>query len=46
MYNRNLNDLLREFMNEDLFSSSFTEFRLPKLKYNDINKREYSELVL
>tara|TARA_B100000900_G_scaffold266170_1_gene227119 strand:+ start:15798 stop:16262 length:465 start_codon:yes stop_codon:yes gene_type:complete len=44
MYNRNLNDLLREFMNEDLFSSSFTEFRLPKLRYNnDVNKREYSE---
>ena len=39
MYNRNLNDLLREFMNEDLFSSSFTEFRLPKLRYNnDVNK--------
>ena len=42
MYNRNLNSLLREFSNDDLFSKSFTEFRLPKLEYNNSYNTEYS----
>lgn len=43
MYNKNLNDLIREFMNEDVFGGSLTEFRFPKVKYNNIKRREYSE---
>ena len=43
MNNKNLNDLLREFMNEDLFGGSLTEFRFPKVNYNNVSRREYSE---
>ena len=38
MYNKNLNDLIREFMNEDVFGGSLTEFRFPKAKYNNVKK--------
>jgi HSP20 family protein len=43
MYNKNLNDLIREFVNEDVFGGSLTEFRFPKVSYNNVNRREYSE---
>ena len=43
MYNKNLNDLIREFMNEDVFGGSLTEFRFPKVNYPNLNRREYSE---
>ena len=43
MYNKNLNDLIREFMNEDVFGGSLTEFRFPKVNYNNVKRREYSE---
>ena len=43
MYNRNLNNFFREFINDDLFSKSFTEFRLPKLGYDNSYNTDYSD---
>lgn len=43
MYNRNLNNFFREFINDDLFSKSFTEFRLPKIEFDNSYNTDYSD---
>ena len=42
MYNRNLNEFLREFMNEDFFGRSY-EFSLPRIKTNNLNRKDYTD---
>ena len=43
MYNRDLNDFLREFMNDDFFGGFNSRISLPKRNNNGLTKREYSE---
>ena len=43
MNNKNLNDLLREFVSDDIFGGSLTELRFPKVNYNNVSRGEYSE---
>ena len=43
MYNRDLNDFLREFINDDFFGGFNSRISLPKRNNNGLTKREYSE---
>jgi len=43
MFNRDLNDFLREFMNDDFFGGFNSRISLPKRNNNGLTKREYSE---
>lgn len=43
MYNRDLNDFLREFMNDDFFGGFNSRISIPKRNNNGLTKREYSE---
>lgn len=42
MYNRNLNDFIKEFMNDDFFGRSY-EISIPKIKTNNLKRRDYSD---
>ncbi len=43
MYNREFNNFLREFMNDDFFGGINSRISLPKRNNNGLTKREYSE---
>ena len=43
MYNREFNNFLREFMNDDFFGGFNSRISLPKRNNNGLTKREYSE---
>ena len=43
MYNREFNNFLREFMNDDFFDGINSRISLPKRNNNGLTKREYSE---
>ena len=42
MYNRNLNDFIKEFMNDDFFGRSY-EINIPKIRTNNLKRRDYSD---
>ena len=42
MYNRNLNDFIKEFMNDDFFGRSY-EISIPKIRTNNLKRRDYSD---
>tara|TARA_B100001175_G_C19386496_1_gene579215 strand:- start:457 stop:915 length:459 start_codon:yes stop_codon:yes gene_type:complete len=42
MYNRNLNDFIKEFMNDDFFGRSY-EISIPKIRTNNLKTKDYSD---